>query len=283
MNSKKGTHFIVPFFTLKVKLTDFFLNLCSLAHAVTEIVKLSSANLTVSYNLNLADNGRMNGEYSFNSAAVRYSSYSKGLGNSAVLLGDNCSFKNLNSELVAFLDFNMHLYSVTDFDNRCVCLEAVVADLLECVHFNFLLSFQTFLPAEFLDGDRGLSALMSLSGINPRPFARNIISSKRRIFKCFKIITHESTFFKCAHIKFYHKTLMFFVLIALKLSISENIKKYAPLIKSDRFILKKFIIRATASTSAGVIIQVTIEMICHTLIIVVHIKLHYMNVHQVKN
>ena len=56
------------------KLANLFLNLSSLTNSITEIIKLSSANLTASYNLNLVYNRRVERENSFNTASVSYTS-----------------------------------------------------------------------------------------------------------------------------------------------------------------------------------------------------------------
>lgn len=94
------------------KLLDCFLDLGSLSDSASEVVQLSSANLTASYDLYLFNNGRVYREYSFDSAAVSYSSYSEGLVDTAVLLSDDRTLEYLDSGLVTLSDPYMYLYSV---------------------------------------------------------------------------------------------------------------------------------------------------------------------------
>ena len=135
--AKKGQYVPFPAFKPKKYSDDLFLDLSSLADSSADIVELAAANLTASYELNLLNNGRVYGENSFDSAAVSYTSYGKGLVDSAVLLSDNSTLEDLDSVLVAFLDLNVNLNGVTDVYNRSVLLEAAVADKFKCVHEYF--------------------------------------------------------------------------------------------------------------------------------------------------
>ena len=90
-------------------------NLSRFADSVTQIVQFSAANLTFAYNFNLVDNGRVDGESSFNAYTVGNSSDSYGLGNAAVLLRDNGAFEYLNSLSVSFFDFNVNLNGAAYF------------------------------------------------------------------------------------------------------------------------------------------------------------------------
>ena len=55
----------------------------------------------------------MQREYSFDTAAVSYSSYCESFAYAAVLLGDNCTLEYLDTELVAFCDAYVYLNCVT--------------------------------------------------------------------------------------------------------------------------------------------------------------------------
>lgn len=82
---------------LKLKLSNSVLGLCSLTDSVSQVVQLSSSNLSKSYYLNLLNNGRMERENSFNSAAVSNSAHGEGLAYTAVLLSNYGAFKDLDS------------------------------------------------------------------------------------------------------------------------------------------------------------------------------------------
>ena len=116
--------------TFRDLLLESFLDLSSLTNSVTQIVELSTANLTVSNYLYLLDNGRVQGEYSFDTAAVSYTSYGKGLADTAVLLSDNGALEYLYSALLAFLDQNVYLDGITDTELRNVLLHAVLCNKL---------------------------------------------------------------------------------------------------------------------------------------------------------
>ena len=68
---------------------DLLLNLSRLADSTSEIVELRTTNLTLAEYFNLLNVGRMDGEGLLNTYAVRNTSYSKGLGDSAAVLSDN--------------------------------------------------------------------------------------------------------------------------------------------------------------------------------------------------
>ncbi len=105
-------------------LADLFLNLSSLTNSVSEVVELSSANLTASYNLYLVNNRRVKREYSFDTATVCNTSYSESLVDSAVLLCNYSTLKDLDTALVAFLDLNVNLYGITYVELRNIFLHA---------------------------------------------------------------------------------------------------------------------------------------------------------------
>ena len=117
---------IVYFYRGIKALVVLSLNLSSLTNSVSEVVQLSSANLTVSDNLNLFNRRRVEREYSLNATAVCNTSNCESLVDAAVLLSDNCTLEYLDTELVAFLDLYANLYKVTDFDHGGICLHAAL-------------------------------------------------------------------------------------------------------------------------------------------------------------
>ena len=95
-----------------------FLNLGSLTNAVAQVVQLCTANLTLADNVDSNNVRRMNREGLFNTAAVRNSSYSEGLRDSAAMLCNDGAFEHLNSFAGAFLDFVVNTNGVTNFETR---------------------------------------------------------------------------------------------------------------------------------------------------------------------
>ena len=71
----------------------------------------------------------MNGEYPFNTYAVRNAANGKGFGYTCALASNDDAFKSLKSFSFAFTDSDLHLNGVADFD--CfgyVSLEAVLSN-----------------------------------------------------------------------------------------------------------------------------------------------------------
>ncbi len=104
------------------------LNLCSLTNSVSEVVQLSSANLTVSYDLYLFNRRAVERENSLNAAAVCNTSNGECLVDAAVLLSDNSTLEHLDTELIALLDLNAYLNVVADLNNGGLCLHAALLD-----------------------------------------------------------------------------------------------------------------------------------------------------------
>ena len=117
------------------------LDLSSLTNSVTQIVELCSANLTVSYELNLVNCRAVQRENTLDTAAVRYTSNGKGLADATVLLGNDSTLEDLDTALLALLDTNVYLYGITDLDLGSILLHACVADHLKCIHCIYLLKF----------------------------------------------------------------------------------------------------------------------------------------------
>ncbi len=116
-----------PILLLCFERLELFLNLGALAHTVTEIVKLRTANLTASDDLNLFNVGRMYREGLLNAAAVRNTSYSEGLGDTAAILSDDGTLEHLNSLSVALFDLVVDLNGVTNVKYRGIFLELLTS------------------------------------------------------------------------------------------------------------------------------------------------------------
>lgn len=105
-------------------LLNKLLDLSGLADSLAEIVQLSAANLTASYKLYLLNYRRVYRENSLDAAAVSYTSYGKGLVDTAVLLGNNSTLEDLDPRLVTLSDSYVYLYGITNVNYGCVFLHA---------------------------------------------------------------------------------------------------------------------------------------------------------------
>ena len=79
------------------------LDLCLLADAVTQIVELRTANLTLTDGGHRDDGGRVHGKDLLAADAVRDAADSDGLVDAAMLLGNDGAFESLVALAVAFL------------------------------------------------------------------------------------------------------------------------------------------------------------------------------------
>ena len=95
-----------------------FLDLCRLALTSAQVIKLRAANLTATDQLNVIYAGRMDRESTLHSNAVRYATNSKCLPNAAVALGNDGSFKSLETFAVAFHDLYPDTHGITDIEVR---------------------------------------------------------------------------------------------------------------------------------------------------------------------
>lgn len=130
---------------------DKFLNLCRLTVSVTQIVKLSTANFTASDSLYLNNIGRVNGESFFNTYTVGNTSNGECLGNTAVLLADNGTLKELDSFSGSFFDSVVNSYNVTNLYLGDFCFELLICESLDYIHFKappsfFSGSLEMFMP-----------------------------------------------------------------------------------------------------------------------------------------
>ena len=124
MNSKKRDG-IVPF-----PLADLFLNLSGLTDSVTQIVKLCSADFTVSHYVYAFNVGAVHREYSFNADA---------LGNASDSLGNDGSFEHLDSLSFPFTDIHVNPHGITDFE-----LGTILFDRIGCDHFQGIHLFSSY-------------------------------------------------------------------------------------------------------------------------------------------
>ena len=119
-------------------LFDEFLNLGALTNSVAEVVKLRTANLTVTDNFNLSYVGRVEREGLFYAYAVCNTTNSKGRANAAVVSCDYGAFKKLDSFASAFLDLVVNADGVTYVELVGAFAELLICKNFELVHFFFL-------------------------------------------------------------------------------------------------------------------------------------------------
>ena len=128
---KRGCKTTPPF---SLDLTYLLFYLGSLTNAITQIIKLRSADTTVSNKLNLGNVGRMYREYTLYAYAVSNTTYGKGFGDAAVILSDNSTLKYLNSLALAFTNLYVNTNSRTDVYNRSILAKLTGGKILDCVH-----------------------------------------------------------------------------------------------------------------------------------------------------
>ena len=116
------------------------LNLSCLTNSASEIVELSTANLTYAVYFNLLNIGRMDRESLLYANTVRNSSNSEGLGNATAMLSDNSTVEHLCSGLLSLGDTNVNLYTITNLELRNLSLELLIYKSLDLFHFMALLN-----------------------------------------------------------------------------------------------------------------------------------------------
>ena len=94
------------------RLLDLLLDLSGLAHAITQVVQLSTTNLALADGFDHSYVGRMQGEDLLAANAVGDAADSDGLADAAMLAGNDNAFKHLDTLTSAFLDANVHTNSV---------------------------------------------------------------------------------------------------------------------------------------------------------------------------
>ena len=118
-----------------LRMSDKFLDLGSLADSFSDVVELSTADFTLTDNVNLDYMGRMKRESLFNTAAISYAANSKCLGNAAAVTRDNGSFVHLDSFAGTFFDKVVYTNGVTDVEGRYGFLQLLTCKNFELVHF----------------------------------------------------------------------------------------------------------------------------------------------------
>ena len=118
---------------------DALLNLGALTHAVTQIIQLGAAHLTLADDLDLVHSGSVDGEHLLHTNAVGHAANSDGLLDAAVLLGDHGALKDLDTLAVAFLDVHVHTDGVAHIGHGGLSLLILGAESLHKIHLIFLL------------------------------------------------------------------------------------------------------------------------------------------------
>ena len=83
--------------------SQLFLDLGALAHAAAQIVQLGTPHSTIADHLDLVDGGRVHGEDLLHTDTVGDAAHGDGLGDAAVLLGDDGALEDLDTLTVALL------------------------------------------------------------------------------------------------------------------------------------------------------------------------------------
>ena len=129
--AEKGT-VPVPFHAALIKVSLF--DPGCFADSVAEVVELRSSDMAVTENFHADYVGGVDGEYPLHAAAVGNAADGEGLGDAAMLHGNDGALKHLVSFLVALADANRDADVVADLNGRLFRLQAGLADDLQCVH-----------------------------------------------------------------------------------------------------------------------------------------------------
>ena len=119
-------------------LANLALDLSSLTDAVTQIVELSTANLTASDLFDVVDLGGVERENSLYADTIGYAANCDSFSYAAALTSDEVAFEKLKSFALTFLDFQVNLDQVADLKLGQVC-----ADL------GLFYEFDKFVPCVF--------------------------------------------------------------------------------------------------------------------------------------
>ena len=133
-------------FSEKVLLNLLF-NLSRFTDSVTKIIELRATNLCLAEYYDLINVGRMKGEGLLNTYAVRNTSYSEGLRDSAAVLSDNGTLEHLNSFLLTLDDLDVNLYAVADTECGNFGLKLLVNKSLDLFHFMASFKLRTFVQS----------------------------------------------------------------------------------------------------------------------------------------
>lgn len=98
----------------------FFLDTCSLAAQVTQVIELCAADLAAADNIDVIDDRCVQRENALDTDAEADLSYCDRFTRTAVLAGDDNAFKNLKALLIRLLDADVHLDGVARLKSRNV-------------------------------------------------------------------------------------------------------------------------------------------------------------------
>lgn len=90
----------------------------ALAGAVSEVVELCSSRPSAANRFYIDDIGRMYREDSFNALIIDDSADGESFVRSAASSGNDCSAEYLDTSLVSFFDFTMHINHIAYFEVR---------------------------------------------------------------------------------------------------------------------------------------------------------------------
>ena len=110
------------------------LDLCLLTDAVTQVVKLCSANLTLADGGNGDDGRRMYGKYLLTADTVGDTANGYCLIDAAMLLGNDGTLESLGTLTVAFLNENEDTHCITDVHLRKLGLHILLAENFDQIH-----------------------------------------------------------------------------------------------------------------------------------------------------
>ena len=117
-----------------------FLDLSSLTLQIAQIVELSTANLTLADNLNVIYTGGMHGESTLNADTVGNTADGERLTDAAIALGDNSTFKRLQTLAATFNYLHENANGVTDVELGHIGAELSLIDgTNDLTHFMGLL------------------------------------------------------------------------------------------------------------------------------------------------
>ena len=148
-----------------------FLDLCSLAKTVAQIVQLRAANLAVADALDVDDVGSVERENLLAADTIGDAANGDGFFDTAVLLGDDGALEDLDSFAGTFLDFDMNANGIADLNFRQLLLHVLAGQSLHEIHSCVLLQIQNVHTA------RKCRCTLVPAAAEDRPFHRPMYSS----------------------------------------------------------------------------------------------------------
>lgn len=105
-----------------------FLDTGSLTNALAQVEDACTTHFTAAVYFNFFNVGAVQREYAFNTNTVRNLANSKGFCNTGIAALEYVTLEELDTLLVAFLDFVVHGYAVSGFEIGKILLEVFGAD-----------------------------------------------------------------------------------------------------------------------------------------------------------